>query len=308
MRAGFMQNRYNDLNTYLRSIFGYRVQKITLDAGMGCPNRDGTISDAGCIYCNRKGSGTGAHALGKSIAEQAEEAKRALSRRYKAKKFIAYFQSYTNTYAPPARLKALYDQALAIDGMVGLSVGTRPDCIDDEKLDLLAGYLDRFLVWVEYGLQSAHDATLRKINRGHDFAAFEKAVKETRRREINVCAHVILGLPGESEEKMLEMAKILSDMDINGIKIHLLYVVKDTVLHNWYKQGLYRCLTQDEYVDLTCKFLARLRKDIVIQRLTGDPHPGELAAPQWATDKAGTLERIRRTMEEQDLRQGIFSK
>ncbi|MCF8094492.1 MAG: TIGR01212 family radical SAM protein [Desulfobacteraceae bacterium] len=300
----FMEKRYTDFNTYLRSIFGCRVQKITLDAGLGCPNRDGTISYAGCVYCNQKGSGTGAHALGKSIEQQATEARQALARRYKAKKFIAYFQSYTNTYAQASKLKELYDRALGIDGMVGLSVGTRPDCVDDEKLDLLAGYQDRFPVWVEYGLQSAHDATLRLINRGHDFAAFEKAVEASRKRGLKVCTHVILGLPGESREQMMETAETLSKMDINGIKIHLLYVVKETVLERWYQQGGYACLTRDEYADLVCGFLARLRKDIVIQRLTGDPGPDELIAPQWARNKSGTLEKIQKTMEESELYQG----
>lgn len=300
-----MQNRYTDFNSYLRGIFGCRVQKITLDAALGCPNRDGSISHSGCVYCNEKGSGTGATALGKSIEQQAAEAAQALARRYKAKKFIAYFQSYTNTYAPASRLKDLYDRALSVESMCGLSVGTRPDCVDEEKLDLIAGYRDRFLVWVEYGLQSAHDSTLRLINRGHDFAAFENAVLASRKRGINVCAHVILGLPGESEKQMIETAKVLSAMDINGVKIHLLYVVKDTVLETWYRQGEYTCLERDEYVDLVCRFLSHLRKDIVVQRLTGDPHPGELVAPEWALNKTDTLECIRSTLEEKDLCQGM---
>ncbi|MFP3999437.1 MAG: TIGR01212 family radical SAM protein [Desulfobacterales bacterium] len=296
-----MQKRYTDFNSYLRSIFGCRVQKITLDAQLGCPNRDGTISSAGCIYCNMKGSGTGAHALGKSIEQQVAEAKQALFRRYKAKKFIAYFQSYTNTYAPASKLKDLYERALCFDGMAGLSVGTRPDCVDDEKLDLLAGYKDRYLVWVEYGLQSAHDDTLRRINRGHDFAAFENAVQASRQRGINVCAHVILGLPGETDRQMMKTAETLSAMDINGVKIHLLYVVKDTALERLYRQGDYTCLSQEQYVDLVCGFLARLRKDIVIQRLTGDPHPGELVAPHWAKKKSETLQQINKTLEQKNL-------
>jgi radical SAM protein (TIGR01212 family) len=300
-----MENRYNDLNTYLRGLFGCRVQKIVLDAGLGCPNRDGTISRTGCIYCNEKGSGSGAFSLGKSIRQQAEEGKAALFRRYKAKKFIAYFQSYTNTYAPVPRLKQLYDEALDVDGMVGLFVGTRPDCINDEILDLLGSYQARSLVWVEYGLQSAHDATLARINRGHDFASFQGAVRAARKRGIRVCAHVILGLPGESKKQMIQTAEILSNMDINGVKIHLLYVIQNTVLHQWYEQGRYACLDQNEYVELVCRFLAHLRKDIIIQRLTGDPHPGELIAPGWAKDKTGTLNRIRNTLREKNLCQGI---
>ncbi|MGM0611785.1 MAG: TIGR01212 family radical SAM protein [Thermodesulfobacteriota bacterium] len=302
-----MKNRYTDLNTYLRGLFGCRVQKITIDAGLGCPNRDGTLSRAGCIYCNQKGSGTGAAAQGKSITQQTEQAKQGLIRRYKAKKFIAYFQSYTNTYAPTPRLKQLYDEALAVEGMVGLFAGTRPDCVNDENLNLLASYQDQYLVWVEYGLQSVHDATLSRINRGHDFAAFDNAVHAARKRGIHVCAHVILGLPGESEKHMIQTAKTLSAMDINGVKIHLLYVVKNTVLHQWYDQGRYTCLDQDEYVNLTCTFLTHLRDDIIISRLTGDPHPEELIAPAWATNKTRTLNQIRNTLEQQNRYQGMHA-
>lgn len=302
-----MENRYTDLNTYLRGIFGCRVQKITIDAGLGCPNRDGTLSRAGCIYCNQQGSGTGAHALKKSISCQVQEGRTALFRRYKAKKFIAYFQSYTNTYAPVGRLKQLFDEALESRDMAGLFVGTRPDCVDDEKLDLIAGYQEQHLVWVEYGLQSVHDQTLSLINRGHDFATFTRAVDAARKRNISVCTHVILGLPGESKAQMMQTADILSGMNINGVKIHLLYVVKNTTLHHWYQQGKYTCLTHDQYVDLVCSFLSRLRKDIVIQRLTGDPHSSELIAPTWAKNKAETLNRIRSNLEKNNLYQGIYT-
>ena len=203
------------------------------------------------------------------------------------------------------RLKALYDQALETRDMVGLFVGTRPDCVDEEKLDLLAGYQDRYLVWLEYGLQSAHDKTLDRINRGHSFAAFANAVEAARKRGIGVCAHVILGLPGETEPQMMQTAKVLSGMDINGVKIHLLYVVKGTVLHQWYARRRYTCLSQDQYVDLVCGFLTHLRPDIVIQRLTGDPHPDELIAPQWARNKSDTLNRIRNALQEKNLYQGL---
>jgi hypothetical protein len=302
-----MDNLYTDFSSYLRAVFGCRVQKINIDAGLTCPNRDGTLSHAGCIYCNQKGSGTGAHNLGKSISLQVQEGKTALSRRYKAKKFIAYFQAYTNTYAPASKLKRLWDEALKDPEMAGLFVGTRPDCVDGKKLDILAQYQNSHLVWVEYGLQSAHNKTLELINRGHDFAAFVKAVDESRKRNINVCAHVILGLPGESEAEMMQTADILSDMGINGVKIHLLYVVKNTVLAKWYRQGRYKCLSQDQYVDLVCSFLARLKKDLIIQRLTGDPHPDELVAPQWAKNKAQTLNLIRSSLEKQNLYQGIYA-
>ena len=175
-----MHKRYNDFNTYLRNIFGCRVQKITIDAGLSCPNRDGTISTGGCIYCNVRGSGTGAHAQGLSVTDQIIQGKTALSKRYKAKKFIAYFQSFSNTYGHFDRLKNLYEQALAIEDVVGLSIGTRPDCVNEPILKLLQGYVDNnYLVWIEYGLQSANDSTLAFINRGHDVMCFKQAVLAT---------------------------------------------------------------------------------------------------------------------------------
>lgn len=301
------KKRYNDFNSYLKSIFGCRVQKITIDAGMDCPNRDGTLSSGGCVFCNEKGSGTGAHNLGLSVTRQIEAGKEALGRRYKAAKFIAYFQAHTNTYAPVKQLAALYEEALSVPGVVGLSIGTRPDCVNPEIIDLLSSYARNHLIWVEYGLQSAHDDTLARINRGHDFRAFENAVAMTAkrsRRKIHSCAHVILGLPGENHGHMMETAEKLAETEISGVKIHLLYVVKNTPLAAWYEKGLFRCMTREQYADTVCAFLARLPAGVVIQRLTGDPHPGELVAPAWALDKTETLNRIQAMMEEKDVWQG----
>lgn len=301
-----MNKRYNDLNTYLRSIFGCRVQKITIDAGLSCPNRDGSVSTGGCIYCNPRGSGTGAHAKGHSVTDQILAGEKALSRRYKAKKFIAYFQSFSNTYAPVDILKKLYEEALSIDDIVGLSIGTRPDCVDEQILNLLEGYAKNHLIWIEYGLQSAHDKSLVLINRGHDFQCFIDAVDATLNRGIKICAHVILGLPGEKRSHMLETAEAIAKIGLDGIKIHLLYVVKGTKLEKLYQQGKYRCLEQQEYVDLVCDFLERIPKDMVIQRLTGDPHPEELVAPQWSIKKTQTLSLIKETLEKRDSWQGKF--
>ena len=299
-----MRKRYRDLNTYFRELFGHRVHKITVDAGLTCPNRDGTLSTGGCIYCNAKGSGTGAFAAGKSIREQLESAKIRVARRFKAKKFIAYFQSFTNTYAPLATLKSLYDEALAVPDVAGLAVGTRPDCVNAGILDLLEGYAAENLIWIEYGLQSAHDQTLRRINRGHDTASFETAVAATRDRGINICAHVILGLPGETRRQMFETANYLAGLGIHGVKIHLLYVIKGTPLEALYAKGGFQCLAQAEYAELVCEFLERLPADMIIQRLTGDPHPAELVAPQWALEKKQTLDLIKTILEERDTWQG----
>ena len=300
------QRRYNDFNTYLRNIFGCRVQKITVDAGLTCPNRDGTISTGGCIYCNIRGSGTGAHASGLSVTQQLINGKNTLSKRYKAKKFIAYFQSFSNTYAPLPALQDLYAEALGVDDVVGLSIGTRPDCVDDAVLDLLQDYAKRYLIWIEYGLQSASDATLAFINRGHDVQCFKDAVKKTRNRNIKICAHVILGLPHETRQDMLHTAETLAALEVDGVKLHLLYVVKGTPLETLYRRGDFECLEQDAYVDLVCDFLERIPCEMVVQRLTGDPHPGELVAPAWALKKTDILEQIRKTLEKNDSRQGKY--
>ena len=298
-------NRYRDFNTYLREIFGERVQKIPLDAGLSCPNRDGTLSREGCLFCDARGSGTGARIQqGLTIPEQMDRTRAFLSRRYKARKFIAYFQSFTNTYAPIGHLKSLYDQALSQEDVVGLSVATRPDCVDQKVLDLLAGYGSTHLVWMEYGLQSAHDQTLRRINRGHDVACFERSVQMAHAHALNICAHVILGLPGEDRDMMLRTARFLARLPIQGVKIHLLYVAAGTPLAGVYQKGGYRCLEQAEYTDLVVDFLERLPPDLVIQRLTGDPVPSELVAPEWAIHKSQNLERIRRRLEERDTWQG----
>ena len=301
-----MNKRYNDLNSYFRSIFGCRVQKITIDAGLSCPNRDGKISTGGCIYCNTRGSGTGAHAKGYSVTDQILAGKKALSKRYKAKKFIAYFQSFTNTYAPLDGLKSLYEEALSIEGVVGLSIGTRPDCVDEPVLKLIESYSKTHLIWIEYGLQSIHDKSLALINRGHDFQCFKDAVDATLNRGIKICAHVILGLPEEKRSHMIETAKTIAKMGIDGIKIHLLYVIKGTKLEKLYRQGSYKCLEKQQYVDLVCDFLERIPKDMVIQRLTGDPHLEELVAPQWSVKKAQTLSMIKETLEKRDSWQGKF--
>jgi len=295
--------RYRDLNSYLRERFGCRVQRIALDAGLTCPNRDGTKGRGGCIYCNPRGSGTGRGAS-LSITQQLLQGKERLARRYKAKKFIAYFQSFSNTYAPVEKLEALYREALADPDIVGLAIGTRPDCVSPEVLDLLEELNRETYLWVEYGLQSIHDATLRAINRGHTVEEFIEAVDETRRRGIEVVVHVILGLPGEGKEEMLATARALGQMDIQGVKIHLLYVIKGTPLARMFQKGEYRCLTREEYVDIVGEFLALLSPHVVIHRLTGDPHPRELLAPTWALEKQANLKAIMESMERRDLWQG----
>ncbi len=296
--------RYYDLNTYFRERFGCRVQKISVDAGLTCPNRDGTVGRGGCLYCNPQGSGTGAAKRGQSVAQQIQAGKAFLSKRYHAKKFIAYFQSFSNTYAPVETLARLYDEALEDPDVVGLSIGTRPDCVADPVLSLLEAYAKKRLVWIEYGLQSMHDDTLDLIRRGHDFHCFEDAVARTRKRGIQICAHLILGLPGEKREQVHQTARAVAALGIDGVKLHLLYIIKGTPLERWYRQGAYTCLGQQRYASLVCDVLERLSPDTVIQRLTGDPHRAELVAPMWSLNKAETLHLIQKTLARRNTRQG----
>lgn len=301
-----MTTRYRSFSAHLREIFGCRVQKITIDAGLTCPNRDGTVGTGGCIYCNARGSGTGDFARGLSVADQIRRGKAAMAKRYKARRFIAYFQSFSNTYAPLDRLRELYDAAMADPAVVGLSIGTRPDCVDGPTLDLIEGYARRpgRLVWIEYGLQSASDQTLARINRGHDLACFRRAVADTRGRGIRICAHVILGLPGEGRQEMIATAEELARLGLDGIKLHLLYVIRDTPLETLYRRGDYVPLGPDEYAERVCDVLERLPAGMVIQRLTGDPHPEELVAPAWALEKGRSLAAIQAALARRDTRQG----
>ena len=296
--------RYTDYNSYLRGLFGERVQKIAVDAGLTCPNRNGTLSDQGCIYCNAKGSGTGAFARGMGIREQIEAGKLPMMKKYKARKFLAYFQSFTNTYTSVENMREMYDAAFSCEGVVGMAVGTRPDCVDEHKLDLIGSYAQTYLVWLEYGLQSVHDATLALINRGHTLKDFENAVAMTRGRGIRICAHVILGLPGESRDMMLDTARYLAGAGIDGVKIHLLYVIKGTPLDRLFLAGAYQPMTQTEYVETVCDFLELLPEQMVVQRITGDPHGSELRAPAWAGRYRETFNLIQQTLARRDTFQG----
>ena len=294
--------RYHSLKTYLNRRFGGPVAKISLDAGLTCPNRDGRLSTKGCLFCDQRGSGTGAADQGLSLAEQVRRgAARAGGR---GRRFMAYFQSYTNTYAPLEQLRSIWDQALDHPEVVGLAVGTRPDCLPDEVLDLLAGYLPGHEVWLELGLQSALDRTLDLINRGHTARDFAEAAVRARARGLKVLAHIIIGLPGEGPEEVLTTARFLAGLQLDGVKIHSLYVTQGTGLAEMFSQGAYQCLTREEYVDLVILFLENIPLEMVIHRLTGDPDPNALLAPDWSLDKHRTLNLIRKRLEELDAWQG----
>jgi len=276
---------YND---YLKTKYGCKVYKIALDAGFSCPN----MKSGGCIYCNSKGSRASYVNPADTIRKQLETRMEYLKKAKGAKKFIAYFQAHTNTYALPDELKAAYDQITGFSGVVGLSIGTRPDAIDREKLKLIASYKEKYEIWLEYGLQSANDKTLKRINRGHTFDDFSIAVKLAKEFGIPVCAHVILGLPGETKSDMMATAKKLAGLKIEGIKIHLLHILKGSKLEELYRQGKIGLLEQDEYAGLAREFLSNLSPDIIVQRLTGQGSKDDHIAPAWALDKAGTIKKI----------------
>jgi len=292
-RPGSLQPAvYLSLNRYLKGLFGERVQKIPLDAGLTCPNRDGTKGTGGCIYCDSLGSGTGAAGAGRDVARQMRDGIAWARRRYGAGKFMAYFQSFCNTYALCDELEALYRQALVGPEVVAVAIGTRPDCVDGERLDLIARLCAGRLVWMEYGLQSASDETLARINRRHTAADFVKAVEASRRRGLRICAHIIFGLPGEGIEEMMETVEFLRAIQIDGVKFHQLSVVAGTALHALYARGDYRPMEQEEYARLVAWSISRLPPDTVIHRLAGDPPPGRLIAPDWSKEKRRTIELI----------------
>lgn len=295
---------YNSLNAYLKDQYGERVQKITLDAGLTCPNRDGRVGWGGCIYCNDKGSGTGANALGHSLTWQLADGIARVGKRYRAKKFIAYFQSFSNTYGSIEKLRRLYDEALAHPQIVGLSIGTRPDCLTPEIINLLTAYCRKHIIWLELGLQSSHNRTLQLLNRGHDVSAFVDAVNLSSEKGMHVLAHVILGLPQESRTEMLATAKFLGTLRLQGIKIHLLYIIKNTPLAKLYADSRFVPLSREAYVNLVVDFIELLPPGMIIHRLTGDPHPDELMAPQWCLDKTGIVNQIKETFRQRKTFQG----
>ena len=297
--------RYNLFSSYLKKKFIEKVYKVTLDAGFSCPNRDGTLSSSGCIFCDDSGSFSQAHSNKLDVEKQLEVGMETLKKRFKAKKFLSYFQAYSNTYKPVDKLKLLYDKALTPDDVVGLSIGTRPDCVDDEKLDLIASYSKTKEVWLEFGLQSANDKTLKMINRGHDYKCFENAYLKAKDRNINVCVHVILGLMNETYDEIMYTAKTLAKLNVDGIKFHMLCVLKNTQLEKIYNKNKFELLNEDEYVNLVCDFLEVLPPTTTIHRIAGNGLNKLLIEPHWIMNKFETLNKIDRTLEKRNSYQGI---
>jgi radical SAM superfamily enzyme len=359
MPAGLTrQRRYYAFSHFLRERFGAKVYRVTIDAGFTCPNVDGTVAVGGCVYCDNRSFSPNRRLPRTTVRGQVSRGIEILQKRYQADKFLAYFQAATNTYAPAAKLKKLYDEALEHPQIVGLAVGTRPDCVPEEILDLIENYARDRYVCLELGLQTIHDRSLDWMNRGHHFDAFVDAVRRCQRLRfaparteihrfalaqlskppdmgsmlsrpeeahgqlsvglgprkpgtpalsvsgLDLCAHVILGLPGESREDMLATADALAALPVQAIKIHNLHVVKDTPLEKMYERGEARMFERDEYVQIVCDFLERLRPDMVIHRLSGDAPPDYLVAPLWCLDKPALLRAIHDELERRDSWQG----
>lgn len=299
--------RYNMLDGFFKKKFGCKIAKITLNGGFTCPNRDGTKAYGGCIYCSDKLSGDFASNPESDIKTQLEEGKSKIAGKWKNVKYMPYFQAGTNTYAPTERLKLLYEQALGCEDMVGLSIATRPDCISDETLEYLADVNRRTFLTVELGLQTVFDSTGDIINRRTTYAEFLECYKKLSDKGIAVCVHLINGLPGETEEMMMESVRRVSELKPWSLKLHLLHVIKGTVCEKMYNNGEFDVFTLREYVELVCNQLEIIDSEIVIQRLTGDGARDTLVAPKWSIKKFEVLNAIDRTLEQRDTFQGKYA-
>lgn len=298
--------RYHTWNYYLRQNFGEKVFKVSLNAGFTCPNLDGKISRGGCTYCSNSGSGDFAGNPANPLSEQFENIKAMMHKKWPHAKYIAYFQAYTNTYAPLNTLKEKFEEALSFENVIGLSISTRPDCLEDDVVDYLDDLNKRTNLWVELGLQTIHDKTSKIINRGHDYKTFLDGLKKLQDRNIKVIVHIINGLPGETYDMMMETAKAVADMKVDGVKIHLLHVIKNTALAKSLQKNEFELMDRDDYINLVCDQLEILPEEMVIHRLTGDGKRDELIGPMWSLKKWEVLNDIDKTLKERDTYQGIY--
>lgn len=296
--------RYFNYNFSLRSRFGERVQKVSLDAGFTCPNVDGTVAKGGCVFCDNRSFSPSRRQPRQNVLGQIDEGIRRVKLRYKADKFLAYFQPATNTYAPVERLRPLYESALEHPQVVGMAIGTRPDCVPDDVLDLLEEIAGRTFLSVEYGMQTMHDRSLDWMNRGHHHDLFLDAVKRSRGRGFEICAHVILGLPGESHADMLATARELVRLDIDAVKLHNLYAVKNTKLADDVRSGKVELIGRDEYVRTLVDILEMLSPRCVVERISGDAPPDYFIGPDWCLDKPAVKRAIQEELERRDSWQG----
>lgn len=304
--------RYNSYNEYFKETFGARVQKLSVDAGFSCPNRDGTVGRGGCTYCNNDAFNPSYCMPTKSVSQQLTEGKQFHAWRYRrATSYLAYFQAFSNTHAPQETLKRLYEEALAVEGVIGLVIGTRPDCVDDQKLDYLATLAQHHYIMVEYGIESAYDKTLDLINRGHTFEAAEKALTATASRGIKTGAHLIFGLPGETTQMILDAAAIVSRLPLTTIKFHQLQIIRGTAMERHFLSdpGSYNLFEPSNYIELVVSFIERLNPSFVVERFSGEAPPRYVVAPDWGLLRADeTSRRIEKRMEERETWQGRLFK
>ena len=300
--------RYNTFNAHLKRQFGCKVYRVSIDAGFTCPNRDGTVATGGCIYCGERGAASIGAERQLSIADQVRAGMVVMRKKNNAEKFIAYFQSYTNTYDDIEALRALYDEALSVEGVVGLAVSTRPDCLGDEVLNLLDEYHKKTYLLLELGMQTVHDESLDFINRGHDYGQFIDTYERASARGMNICLHAILGLPGETRADMMETAETLAQLRPAGVKLHLLHALKNTVLGRMYEKREWQPMAMETYISLICDMLERLHPDTLIHRLTGDPLRGYLVAPEWSIKKWEVLNGIDAELQQRGSFQGSLLK
>ncbi len=301
-----MEQRYNEFGSWLKEQLGFKVQKISLNAGFTCPNRDGTVGVGGCTYCNNQTFNPAYCQTEKTVTQQLEEGKQFFARKYPDMKYLAYFQAYTNTYGDVSHVIRLYEEALRVKDVVGIVIGTRPDCMHDELLDYLEELNKRAFLIVEYGIESTDDNVLRRINRGHDYAATVDAVRRTASRGIITGGHVILGLPGDNRESIIREAKLLSELPLTTLKLHQLQLIKGTRMAEEYAErpSEFHLYTADEYIDLVIDFVENLRPDIVLERFVSQSPASLLAIPGWGLKNYEFVEKVRKRMEERDARQG----
>jgi len=304
------ERRFNAYSNYFKRTFGERVQKVSIDAGFTCPNRDGSVGRGGCTYCNNNAFNPSYCMPEKSVRQQIEEGIEFHRQRYRrTSKYLAYFQAYSNTYAPVSHLRKIYDEALAVEGIVGLVIGTRPDCIDEEKLAYFQELAQSHYITIEYGIESCYDETLQRINRGHDFATAQKAVAITARYGLRTGAHFIFGLPGESRERMLNEAEIISQLPLQSVKFHQLQVMKDTLMAKDYlaDPASFRFFEREEYLDFFVSFLERLNPAIVVERFIGEAPPRFRLSPGWGGYRNDQLvNMLEKKLKEQDTWQGKY--
>ena len=303
-----MDKPYRSLNEYYREIFGRKTAKISLDGGFTCPNRDGTCGTRGCLFCSAGGSGDFAENVALSITEQVENGKAQTSDKWKDPAYVAYFQAFTNTYAPVEELRQKYEEALSCEGVEGISIATRSDCLPEDVLNLLSELNQKTKLWVELGLQTSDEESARFIRRGYPLSVFEKAVHDLAERDIPVIVHVILGLPNETRETVLKTIDCINRLPVQGIKLQLLHVLSDSDLAEIYENSGYTPLTKEEYISLAGDCIAHLREDIVIHRLTGDGDKNTLLAPLWSLRKRDVLNSLHKYLKENNIRQGMSVK